>query len=51
MNADEVYENQAKKLQLINIKAGNSFNYKSYKVKIKYECRTDNKFFFNCIAG
>ena len=35
----------------MNIKADESFNYKKYRAKFKYECRADNKFFFYCNAG
>ena len=32
-----------------SVKAGDSFNYKALKIKIKYECRADNKvvFYYN----
>ena len=33
-----------------NLKAGDSFNYKAYKMKIKYEYSIDNKVFFYCNA-
>ena len=39
-------EFQAQKVQTINIKASKSLNYKTQKMKIKYECRTDNIVFF-----
>ena len=36
---------------MINAKGDNSFNYKTQKLKIKYEFRTDNKIFLSCDAG
>ena len=33
-----------------NLKTG-SFNNKTYKITIKYECRADNKIFFSCYAS
>ena len=35
----------------MKVKADNLFNYKAYKIKFKYECRADNKIYFNCNAG
>ena len=34
---------KASKLQTINTIANNSFNYKVYKIKFKYDYRADNK--------
>ena len=43
-------EFQAQKLQT-NIKAGNLFNYKFQKIKIKYDYRADNIISFDFNAG
>ena len=37
------YENLAEKLSIINIKAGNSFNFNAQKIKCKYEGSADDK--------
>ena len=37
---------QAQLLQTITVKAGNSFNHKTQKITIKYECRAENVVFF-----
>ena len=42
-------EIKLKKLQKINIKVDNSFNYKAQKIKLKYDSRADNEIFF-CIV-
>ena len=36
-------EFQAQRLKTIKIKGSNSFNYKSKKIKMQYECRADSK--------
>ena len=54
MNADGLRQNmefQAEILQTINMKTGSSFNYKSWKMKIKHECTTDNTIFSSFYAG
>ena len=40
------YGSEAKKILAINVKVENSFSYRELKIKLKYECSSNNKIFF-----